>query len=286
MIDPVEMNISETQNRLQSDKTPVTLESQEFFSADSGSADSEKFLKSENINAEFASKSTSDMEYESTSSYKFALIDASHYGKFSNFGPEDDSLWGLSINLMRNMYIPIFIKDFSDEELSKSNLMFVVAPTKIFSAEETNRLGRFLRQGGRLIWSVGWEDIEASANGLKKLGFDIDAVPLGSGRVETDFGPVEFVEAWPVIYGNASQDFLWDQAMTAQYRNLEKMSSPTIMAEKFNYPVMVSKKVGKGGVTVIGDSQFFLSKNIESYEKHKPENIAFLKHMIQRGWDK
>ncbi|MBF0258199.1 MAG: hypothetical protein HQK62_05060 [Desulfamplus sp.] len=215
--------------------------------------------------------------------YKFALIDAYHYGRFSRFGPKDNSLWGLSLNLMRNGYIPLFIKEFTDEILAKGDLLFIVSPTKKLSSENISRIEHFMDNGGRVIWSVGWEDIDASASGLEQLGFQVDAVPLGPGKVDTKLGSVEFVEAWPVIYNMDSANSVSGQNNTMHNGNIEIDNTLNVLAKKFDYPVIVTKQNGKGKITVIGDSQFFLSKNIETYEKYKLENIAFFKNLIQRG---
>ncbi|MBF0469328.1 MAG: hypothetical protein HQK61_10675, partial [Desulfamplus sp.] len=215
--------------------------------------------------------------------YKFALIDAYHYGRFSRFGPKDNSLWGLSLNLMRNGYIPLFIKEFTDTVMAKGDLLFIISPTKKISSKNISRMEHFMDNGGRVIWSAGWEDIDASASGLEQLGFKVDAVPLGTGKVDTESGSVEFVEAWPVIYNMDSVHSVSAQNNAIHNNNIETDNTTNILARKFDYPVIVTKKNGKGSITVIGDSQFFLSKNIETYEKYKLGNITFFKNFIQRG---
>ncbi len=45
---------------------------------------------------------------------------------------------------MRNKYIPLFMKDFSEEALSETRLFIVIAPTAAFSEKETDALKRFM----------------------------------------------------------------------------------------------------------------------------------------------
>ncbi|OQY59143.1 MAG: hypothetical protein B6245_08350 [Desulfobacteraceae bacterium 4572_88] len=191
--------------------------------------------------------------------YKPACIDLSHKGRFSVFASGDESLWGVSMSLMRNKYIPLFMKDFSEQSLFQSDLCVIVAPTAEFSSEERAILKTFMRNGGNLVWAVGWEEMAASESFLSELGFSIDSVPLGPAEIVIGQRTVKFVEAWPVMGGDNSR---------------------RIIAKKLDYPVVVWQPLGKGGLLLVGDSEFFHSKNIESYKNYNFDNIAFFRYLL------
>ncbi len=84
---------------------------------------------------------------------------------------------------------------------------------------------------------------------------------LGPGEIEIGRLKAKFLEAWPIVGGNESKQ---------------------IIAEKFGYPVIVYQPVGKGGLLVIGDSEFLHSRNIESYKNYDFKNIRFFKYLLDK----
>ncbi|MCP4118706.1 MAG: hypothetical protein GY737_25590 [Desulfobacteraceae bacterium] len=207
----------------------------------------------------------SNVETESSSfskaQYEPAFIDFSHMERFAPLASSDYSTWGLTVNLMRNAFIPLYLKEISTEALSASRLFFVIAPTKAFSKKEIKILKAYMENGGFVIWTVGWEDMEASKNFLDEFNLSLDAVPLGSTGRESGKRGVSFLEAWPIICKNGTGD---------------------VLAGKWDYPVIVFQPRGKGGLLLIGDSQFLLSKNMESYKKFKYNNIRFFRQLLVR----
>ncbi|MCP4117599.1 MAG: hypothetical protein GY737_19820 [Desulfobacteraceae bacterium] len=193
--------------------------------------------------------------------YKPVFIDTSHHERLSVFGPSDDGVWGLSLNLMRNGRIPMLMDNFSGEQLAGADLFFVIAPTTPFSGDEIEILTRFMENGGTVVWTVGWEESAGSASFLDSLGLSIDSVPLGKAACATPLGQASFVETWPIVGDGASM---------------------TILAEKFGYPIMIHRPVGKGGLVLAADSWFLLNKNLETYKKYNPANIRFFRHLIHR----
>lgn len=196
--------------------------------------------------------------------YKKAVIDISHVERFSVYSPADNSLWGLYLNLMRNNYAPVFMKKFSKKFLDNANLLLIVAPTIEFNASELSILKEYMQNGGTIFYTVGWEEMAASKSFLKEFNLTIDSVPLGSAVVQAGKIKAKFVEAWPV-----NSKLLANEKDTVQ-----------ILAKKYGYPIIVYQKVGRGGLMLIGDSAFFLSKNIESYNKHNLGNIQYTRLLL------
>ena len=196
-----------------------------------------------------------------SASYRIAYIDVSHHERFGISAPSGNSAWGISMNLMRNGYIPLFMNRFSEQALFNSRLFVVIAPTVKFSRYETDVLKRFMQNGGIVIWTVGWEELEASRRFIEEFDFSIDSVPLGPSEVDIEKEKVQFFEAWPVLGGSDSKQ---------------------IIAEKWDYPLLVYQPVGKGGLLLAGDSGFLLSKNLESYKGYNIKNIRFLKYLFEK----
>jgi hypothetical protein len=195
-----------------------------------------------------------------SASYHIAYIDVSHMERFGISASSKNSAWGISINLMRNGYIPLFMREFSEQALFNSKLFIVIAPTVKFSRHETDALKKFMQNGGIVIWTVGWEEVKASKKFIEKFDFLIDSVPLGPAEVEIEGKKVKFFEAWPVVSSSTSKH---------------------IIAEKWNYPILVFQPIGKGGLFLAGDSGFLLNKNLESYEGYNIGNIHFLKYLFE-----
>jgi len=191
--------------------------------------------------------------------YKPAHIDISHIGRFSLFSSDDLGSWGLAMNIMRNAYLPLYLRDFNEQELMQSKLYFVISPTIEYSSYEIEILKKYMKNGSTIIWSVGWEEIEASRSFLNEFKIDIDSIPLGPAEVIYNNLQVKFVESWPIIMDSKNT------------KALLKMDNFNMIAY---YPY------GKGGLIVIGDSEFFLNKNIESYESYNIYNILYIKTLI------
>lgn len=195
-----------------------------------------------------------------SSNYKPAYIDISHHEWVSLSASADNSLFGIEINLMRNRYMPLLMREFSPETLAKSDLFFVIAPTSAFTPEEVDDLRRFMENGGTIIWSVGWEEAAGSRSFLDEFGLSIDSVPLGRGTVTAGGQKIEFLEAWPVTGGDGR-----------------------VLARKFDYPVILHQPVGRGGVILIGDSEFLHSRNMESYrDSFRLNNIRYFRHLLKQ----
>ena len=193
--------------------------------------------------------------------YHVAYIDVSHQERFGISASSENGAWGISMNLMRNGYIPLFMKNFSEQALFNSRLFVVIAPTVKFSRYEIDVLKRFMQNGGIIIWTVGWEEVAASKKFIDEFDFSIDSVPLGPAEVDIEREKVKFFEAWPVVGGSDSKQ---------------------IIAQKWNYPILVYQPVGKGGLLLAGDSGFWLNKNLESYKGHNVKNIRFLKYLFEK----
>ena len=163
---------------------------------------------------------------------------------------------------MRNGYMPLTYRDFSEQALRNSKQFLVIDPAENFKNQEIEVIDDYLKNGGIVIWSVGYEEKQASQKFLTKYGLDLDNLPLGNvPKNETD-KKIRFVEAWPVLFENE--------------KNIQ------VICEAWNFPVVVSKNIGQGKLILIADSHFLLSRNLEQDNSYYEENILFLKSLLTK----
>lgn len=190
-----------------------------------------------------------------------AYIDFSHKERFDLMSWEDDSIGGLRNNIMRNGYFPVLMRDFDAGKLLKSKLLVIIAPTQPFTNGEIETLKLFAENGGKIVVSVGWEEMAGSSKLLEAFNFEIDGTPLGWCDFEYKKTKIQFHEAWPVVYGGKDEDV-------------------EVICEPLGYPAVVSKKIGKGSIVVIGDSYFLLNQNLEGSKKYSTPNIFLLRNLL------
>jgi hypothetical protein len=189
-----------------------------------------------------------------------AYIDATHMGAGSAESWRPEGLGGLSMTLMRDGYLTLNLDDFDARRLERARLLVCAAPTTTFSRRERADIMTFVRDGGVLIATVGYEDREASRALLQDLGFvvgidpadeaaGIEPRPLGHFKAPFFNGGnymayVRFHAAWPVICTDPNR------LVISRYPSGEEL--------------IVMRRVGQGLVVVVGDSFFAANKNLEN----------------------
>jgi uncharacterized membrane protein len=195
-------------------------------------------------------------------------IDASHGERFTLESFTDDSVNGLIVNLHRNNFLPVLLKDFSKEKIQASNILIFIAPTTQFTGDEVAFLKQYMANGGFIILATGYEEKEASLPLLQAFDVDVEQTPLG---------PVPYVESNMTLYQNEprfvdSWPLSFQQNQTVSYYNFTW--------EDLTFHLVIFMRHGDGGLLVIGDSQYLLDKNIESIYDYWPGNILFLKYLL------
>jgi hypothetical protein len=195
-------------------------------------------------------------------------IDASHGERFTLESFTDDSVNGLIVNLQRNDFLPVLLRDFSKEHILASSILICIAPTLTFTTEEVAFLKHYMSEGGYILLGAGYEDRDASLPLLQAFGVDVEQTPLG---------PVPYVESNTTLYQNEprfvdSWPLSFQQNQTISYYNFSW--------EDRTFHLVIFVRYGDGGILVIGDSQYLLDKNIESIYDYWPGNILFLKYLL------
>ena len=195
-------------------------------------------------------------------------IDASHGERFSIESFTDESINGLIINLQRNNFLPLLLREFSRETILQSKLLLLNAPTKAFTDDEISFLHSYMQNGGVVLLATGYDDKDASLPLLKKYHVDIQPTPLGpvpyvEGNISLYQNEPRFVDSWPLSF---------QEEQTQSYYNFTW--------QNLTFHLVIFIKQGNGGLLVISDSQYLLDKNIESIYDYWPGNILFLKYLL------
>jgi len=190
-----------------------------------------------------------------------AWLDQSHDERYNDAAWDDHSVNGLEFNLMRNGLLPLRMREFSAEKLSKAKALVLVAPAKPFSRSETSAIRDFVSSGGFLIVSSGFEELAGSKDLLQTFGFGIGSAPLSQFNAICAGDTVRFDEAWPVQCD---------------------LPEAVTLCEKWDYPLAVMKGEGKGAVVVIGDSNFFINRNLEDLDGAYPGNVRFIRSLLEK----
>jgi hypothetical protein len=197
-------------------------------------------------------------------------IDSSHLEQIESVPFQENSVDGLSINLQRNGFLPILLRDFDDTQIIRSKMMVFIAPTQIITATEINFLESYMNNGGFIILASGFEEKAPIQPLLEKIGFDIAPIQLGPlplremEEANEYFDEPKFINAWPITY-EGNEVLIWHEAEVLNKR----------------FPIIAFKKIGKGGVVLIADSEFLLNKNIETEEGYWEGNIMLLKRVFE-----
>jgi len=194
-------------------------------------------------------------------------IDASHNERFNLEPFTEKSVNGLILNLNRNGYLSIILRDFSQEKIEKSKMLILNAPSQLITTDEVEFLSKYMSNGGIIILASGFTDKLAASNILDRYKIDILDVPLGpfpyvEENPEEYENEPRFVDSWPIVFdeniGQSYFNFTWN----------------------IDYHLMVFVKQGKGGLLLISDSQYLLDKNIESIYDYWPGNIILIKNIL------
>lgn len=192
-----------------------------------------------------------------------ACLDTSHLERVDYDMIGDRAFLGLSYNLMRNGYVPVEMREFSDDWVKEASLVVAVAPARPFSRFELKTLKQFMAAGGAFVLCAGWEEARGCQNVLSDFGLNLENVPLGPVEPADNTAGVHFHSAWPVRVDNPeSTDVLCT------------LRDPA-------YPMIVRQAHGQGQFIFVADAGFLSNVNLETFREYSLENIAFLKGLLQ-----
>jgi hypothetical protein len=215
-----------------------------------------------------------------------AYIDAGHLNADSPESRREDGLGALHMTLIRNGYLPLQLWEITPERLDKARLFFVDAPAREYTAAECRVVKDFVRRGGILIVTVGWERAGPSRRLLSELGFHVGAREDADTAVEKP-RPLGHFKS-PFFNGGDYFNFVRFHAAWPVYCDDPK--ALVVTEYESGKPVIIVRRLRHGAVAVIGDTCFAMMKNLEN-EDGSPiegmrENAVFWRWFLALLGDK
>jgi len=162
---------------------------------------------------------------------------------------------------MRNGYFPLLLDQFDEERIAKSKILLFVSPAKPFTEREIEILKKYIEQGGYIILSCGWEESNSVKTLTEVFHVSVANIPLGKLESYQNSAMLSIPNAWSVNSNDGHDEVL-------------SLSS--------GYPIIILKRIHKGGLFLIGDSKFLLNFNIEGIYSYNINNILFLRSLLQK----
>jgi hypothetical protein len=188
-----------------------------------------------------------------------AVVDVSHF-ELGRLDRSIDALDGLLLNFVRNDYTPFVMREFSSETIDGAEVLVLPAPMQPFSPAEMDVIDAFMEGGGLLVVTAGSERPSAPYALLSHFGFELGGVPLGRADATSERWKASLWGAWPI--------------------KQEVGGGADVIAKAWEYPVMLYRQRGAGGVLVVADSAFLMNKNLEDAYTFSEENILFLRDFL------
>lgn len=211
-----------------------------------------------------------------------ACIDAAHLGAYSGDEMHDDGLAGLRLTLMRNGYLPIMVPQLTEEQLQRAGLLISVAPSRAFSAQESQAIQGFVERGGVFLMMVGAERAGPGTPLLEKFGLKVPPVSVDADAPGSQPLPMGFMRT---LYGDTA-DSKTGVTLRAAWPVETSSRSDHLVFGFEDRPIVAAVRVGQGRVVVIGDSAFATNRNVEAPRdattEQFRENAAFWQWLLGR----
>ena len=178
---------------------------------------------------------------------KLTLFDAASLGGLAN-----------CLARARVVAVPAFSRD---DWTAGARFLFLVSPTW-FGRRDADRLTTYIIGGGNVILAQGYALRLPCQPLLSRFGLAIEGIPLGAGEPESG---IVHKDAWAISClageGESAPDII-------------------VRASAFGHPTVVTKRIGKGSLTLISDGRFFLDENLEGEQRAEPRNLAFVDDLV------
>lgn len=212
---------------------------------------------------------------------KIAYVDASHAEAYVDDRWGNDGICGLSLTLARNGYLPLLLPQLNPPQLEQAAMLLSIGPARPFSAEERETVRSFVEEGGIFVCMAGADRAEAVNPLLRELGFRVPRSPVPAGDDTPEpvpmgaLGPPKVKTCEPKVGVNLYA--AWPIECTAK-------DAEIVARGDGGLPVIAVRRIGRGKVVVIGDTEFAMNKNLESSEGEPAsgsyENAHFWRWLI------
>jgi hypothetical protein len=192
---------------------------------------------------------------------KIVYIDKTHMERFNIDQWDSNGLGGTAFCFIRNGYFPLLLDQFNEERIGKSKILLFVSPAQPFTKREIEILGKYVERGGFVILSCGWEESNSVKTLTETFNVNISNIPLGKLESSQNTAMLSIPNAWAV----KSRD-----------------NQDEILSQSSGYPIILFKRINKGGLFLIGDSNFFLNHNIEGIYSYNINNMLFFRILLHK----
>jgi hypothetical protein len=237
-------------------------------------------------------------------------VDATHAPAYRDAQWSLDGLGGFWLTLMRNGFVPFEMQNLTRERLQRAGILVCVGPLRSLSRSEQAAVVQFVRAGGRLILMVGGEEAPASRALLESFNLEVPHSPVRPGDPSPEPEPmgsfftpylnaadhgrgdyrveVMVYTGWPVSAPGPRGEL--NTAATVKQPTITTLEGQDEQVVHKEFPLVVSRSVGKGRVLLIGDANFALNKNLE-YIGGEPfrgryENAHYWRWILSRVTDR
>jgi hypothetical protein len=199
---------------------------------------------------------------------RLAYVDQSHLERHSSESWRPNGVGGLQMTLMRDDYIVLGMHRFDPRRLERAGLLVSIAPSRKFDADEKRALQTFIENGGIFICTVGYPESAPSRDMLAQFGFYVGGPGAadGTGPEPKPYGHfkapyfnggdymayVRFHAAWTV-------DCFDSQAQPIAYGPRDPKGPP----DQRDPTVIVLRRIGRGKMVVVADTDFATNQNLE-----------------------
>ena len=194
-----------------------------------------------------------------------AAIDGSHWGCVSADEWAEDGTGGLCNVLSRSGYNPRIAWRWSEACAAECGLLVIVEPRLPFGPSEIQDVERFAQRGGTVVLAAGRGHGEAPERLMSEIGIRVRGEPLGRVRTRCRYpgyaGLVDFACAW----------------------ELDASPAWATLCSAWGKPAVVTRQVGAGRLTVIGDSLFLLNHNMEGLHDYSSNNTKFVQFLTKES---
>jgi hypothetical protein len=195
---------------------------------------------------------------------KICWIDYSHQPNWLSNGKLDWSVMSLAETVMNSDLMSLFLWELDADILKDSKFYLISGTAKEYLKDEIDLLLDYVESGGHLLISCDYRRSSPLKNLLAAFDLEVLDVPLGTAPEAIDYQgnelPFEFYEAWPI----------------ATIENPKTVTELDTLISCWDYPIVISKNIGQGKITVAGEEHIFARYFLEGKSQNgKPLNTAY-----------
>ena len=203
------------------------------------------------------------------------VIDHAHMPAAGHHDAHINSVGPLYSNLLRAGFRVVDRDSWDAEEVARARGIALIAPQRSFSSGEVDDLFRAEEAGATVLLAVGQPDSAASRRLLEAHGLALAPRPLGTVTASSPLASLRerekeprFLDAWPITTVDGGEP--------------GTLPGVEVIYRQGDDAVALFRRVGRGGLLVIGDTRFFSDTNVEGMAGHWPGNLALIHDALVR----